>query len=73
LFVSYNEIKKHPWPSEVRSLVNTSEGGWDVLWRHEDNDRLFEVLRHLSEGGAVVRVDDEEARTPSERVQIARV
>ena len=51
----------------------TSECRRNILGRHENDDWLVEVLRHLSEGRAVVGVDDQETRPAGERVKIAGI
>ena len=59
--------------NSVFSWFETSESWWNILWRHEDNEGLVEVVRHWGEGRAVVRVDDEEAGPTRERVQVTGV
>ena len=49
----------------------TLKGCGGLLRGHEDDDGLVKAPRHAGEGAAVVRVDDEEEWSASERVQIA--
>lgn len=46
---------------------------WNVLRRHEHDQRLAEQLRNALEHPTVVRVDDEEQRLAHERHQVARI
>lgn len=41
-------------------LTFTSEGGWDILGRHQDHHWLLKILGYGVEGGAVVGVDYQE-------------
>ena len=49
------------------------EGGGALLGRHQHDEGLAKVAGNVLEGGAVVRVDDEEERAADKGVEVARV
>lgn len=51
-------------------VCGTLEGRRGVLGRHERDERLAEVRGNVLEHEAIVRVDDDEQRAPSERIQV---
>lgn len=54
-------------------LTGTLEVGRNVLWRHQDDQRLAKVSRYVLKHERVVRIDDDEQRSSRVRIQVARI